>query len=334
VLLDLGRLTEADREFETAEEVLVAAGGGKITRQLIAVRLERADTLQSLGRLNESVEVLDAAERDVERLVTEAQPGTPLLGALRVRQNVWASLAVLYDNPSAPSLDQPQRALAYRDKLRTGWEHLIALDPNNDFARTDLAVCDSETALTLLKLDPAGAVAVATQGLALFEQLAQTRADDLHLAFRSARASTRLALALLAAGRAAEGLPRIESSVRKHRDLLAGDDNPLNRSSLVWSLTVQGRVEQALGHGDRARAALEEAARLAEPLFPTAELASLRVAAEAYQAYAAVSGGDERCRALGRAQEIWDAWNAGSSPWVDARRKEAAQLVAGCGVKS
>ncbi len=330
VLLDLSRLTEAEAEFETAERVLLSGAGGKTTRQLVTARLDRADALTALGRLTESVEVLEQVERDVEILVAEAPPGKILMGTLRSRLNTWASLAILYDNPVGPSLDQPERALLYRDKLRKGWEHLISLDPNNDLARTDLAVCDSETAVTLLKLDPTAAVAMAAQGLALFEQLARTRPDDRHLAYRSARGSTRLALALLADGRAADAVPPIQSSVREHRTLLAGDDNPPHRSSLVWSLTVMGRVEQALGHDDLARAALEEATRIAEPLATSADLGPLRVAAEAYQAHGAVVGGEERCRSLRRAQDVWDTWNAGSSPWVDARRKEAAQLVADC----
>jgi len=330
VLLDLSRLTEAQAEFETAEEVLVSGAGGKFTRQLVTARLDRSDTLVALGRLTEAVQVLEQTERDVEILVAEAQPGNLLMRALRSRLNTWASLAVVYDNPIAPSLDQPERALFYRDKLRKGWEHLISLDPNNDFARTDLAVCDSETAVTLLKLDPKAAVAMAARGLALFEHLARTRPDDPHLVFRSARGATRLALALLADGRPAEALPPIQTSVREHRDLLAKEDNPPHRSSLVWALTVLGRVEQAVEHDDLARAALEEAARLAEPLARSADLSSRRVSAEAYQALGAVVGGEERCRSLRRAQNVWDTWSTGSSPWIDARREEAAQLVAAC----
>ena len=330
VLLDLNRLTEAETEFETAERVLGSGPGGRNTRQLVLARLDRADTLLALGRLTETVQVLEQVERDAEVLVAEAQPGNRLMGALRIRLITWASLAIVYDNPVAPSLDQPERALFYREKLREGWEHLISLDPDNDLARADLAVCDSETAVTLLKVDPPAAVAMAARGLALFEHLARTRPDDPHLLFRSARGSTRLALALLADARPAEARPSIESSVREHRELLAAEDNPPHRSSLVWSLTVMGRVEQALGHDDLARAALGEATRLAEPLATSPDLGALRVSAEAYQAYGAVVGGEERCRSLRRAQDVWDKWSAGSSPWVDARREEAAQLVAAC----
>jgi tetratricopeptide (TPR) repeat protein len=330
VLLDRGKLTEAEAEFEVGEKLLADGAGGKLTRQLVSIRLDRADTLHALGRLSEAVRMLEQVERDAERLVAEAEPGTPLMRALRSRQVAWATLAIVYDNPLAPSLDQPERALAYREKLRSGWEHLISVDPGNDSARVDLATCDSETAVTLLKIDPPAAVAMATRGLALLEELERTRPDDRNLAFRIARGATRLALALLADGRPAEATPAVRSSLRKHRELLAKEDSSRHRRSLVWTLTVSGRVEKALRHDDPARVALEEAIRLAEPLARNVELPSLRVSAEAHQAYGDLVTGDERCRSLRRAQEVWDAWKIGSSPWVDARRTEAARLVATC----
>ena len=329
VLLDRGQLTEADGEFETGEELLAAGASGKLTRQLVAVRLDRADNLHGLGRLTEAVRMLEQNERDAERLVAEAEPGSPLLRALRGRQVAWASLAIVYDNPLAPSLDQPERALFYRDKLRRGWEHLISVDPSNDSARADLATCDSETAVTLLKIDPPAAVVMAARGLASIEELERTRPDDRNLVFRSARAATRLALALLADGRPAEATPVVDSSLRRLRGLLAAEDSSRHRRSLVWTLTVSGRVEKALRHDDAARDAFEEATRLAEPLAKNVELPSLRLSAEAHQALGDLVHGEERCRSLRRAQDVWDTWKA-ASPWVDARRSEAAQLVANC----
>src|SRR6185503_10729779 len=118
-------------------------------------------------------------------------------------------------------------------------------------------------------------------------------------------------------------IPLVRSSLGKLRKLLAAEDNSRHRRSLVWTLTVTGRVEKALRHDDPARTALEEAIRLAEPLARTVELPSLRLSAEAYQAYADLSTGEERCRSLRGAQEVWNAWTESSSPWVDARRTEA-----------
>jgi serine/threonine protein kinase/tetratricopeptide (TPR) repeat protein len=330
VLLDRGQLTEAEAEFKTGEELLAAGAAGKLTREMVAARLDRADTLHALGRLTEAVRMLEQNERDAERLVAESEPGSPLMRALRSRQVTWATLAIVYDNPLAPSLDQPERALLYRDKLRSGWEHLISVDPGNDSARADLATCDSETAVSLLKIDPPAAVVMAARGLARLEALERTRPDDGNLVFRRARGATRLALALLADGRPAEALPAVRSSQSKHRELFAEEDSLRHRLSLVWTLTVTGRVEKALRHDAAARLALEEATRLAEPLAKNVELPSLRVSAEAYQAYGDLMTGEERCRSLRRAQEIWDSWTQGSSPWVEARRMEATQLVATC----
>jgi eukaryotic-like serine/threonine-protein kinase len=327
VFLDLGRVAEAVTELELEEKLLVAGSGGKITRQLLSTRLDHADALHALGRLEEALHVLEVLEADGERLIAEAEPGSPLLRALRNQQVTFALMAVVLDNPLAPSLDQPERALAYRDKLRKGWEHLIDLDPGNESARMDLAICHSETAVTLLKTDPDGAVDVARQGLVVMEELGRKRPDDLSLAFRSARAATRLAAALLADGRPEEAFTALQPSLRKHRELLA--QNHQNRYSLVWTLTVLSRAERARGHHAAAKAALEEAMRIAEPLSDS-DLPGLRSIAEANQMYADLVTGEERCRALRRAQNAWSWWQAGTSPWADTRRTQVADLVATC----
>jgi tetratricopeptide (TPR) repeat protein len=330
VLLDRGQFVEAEAEFQTGEELLAAGSAGKLTRQLVMTRLDRADTLHGLGRMTEAVRMLEQVERDCERLVAEAEPGTPLMRALRSQQVTWALLAVVYDNPLSPSLDQPERALVYRDKLRRGWEHLISVDPGNNSARADLGTCDSEAAVTLLKIDPPAAVAMASRGLTRLEELERTRPEDRNLMYRSARGATRLALALLAEGRPSEAIPPLRSSLGKHRWLLAKEDSSSYRRSLVWTLTVTGRAEQALRHEDAARIALEEAIELAGPLARNLELPSVRISAEAYQAYGDLVSGEERCRSLRRAREIWGTWTEGASPWVDARRAEADRLVSAC----
>ncbi len=332
VLLDLGRLEEAGSEFETGEQLMTAGLAGKVSTQLVATRMDHADTLHALGRLAEAVQVLEQLERDGDRLVAEAEPGAARERAFRSRQLTWINLAIIHDNPLEPSLDQPERALVYRAKVRKGWEQLIAADPNNDSARADLAVCDSESAVTLLKIDPPQAVVMAKRGLALLEELGSARQDDPHLIFRRARGATRLAMALLADHRPGEALPAIESSLRKHRELIAsGAANPRYLRSLIWTLTVQGLAEHALGHQQQARIALEEAVRFAEPLTRKVDLSSLRASTEAYEAYAEVTAGEERCRSLRRAREAWAAWEGGPSPWVEGRRERAARLVATCG---
>ena len=42
VLLDLGRIAEAEAELDAGEQLLIAGSGGKITGQLVAIRLDRA----------------------------------------------------------------------------------------------------------------------------------------------------------------------------------------------------------------------------------------------------------------------------------------------------
>jgi tetratricopeptide (TPR) repeat protein len=333
VLEDLGRLMEAEKEVELARDLLVASSPGKPIRQVVAAGQERGDILLALGRPDDAVRILEQAEQDGDRLVAEAPPGTPFLRAYRNRQITLAALAYVHDNPLMASLDQPDRALAYRAKLRKGWEHLLALDPNNNDVRSELATCDSETSVTVLKINPPEAAQMARRGLDLFEQLERASPDDQNLVFRTARGATRLALTLLATGNPAEARRAIQPSLRKHRELLARvKDNPLYQGSLVWTLTVSGRVEQARNDTENARVALDEAVRIAEPLAGSLDVHYVRMATEAYQAYADVWTGAERCRLLRRAQELWQGWKGNPSSWVEARRKDAARLVAMCAI--
>ena len=172
------------------------------------------------------------------------------------------------------------------------------------------------------------------QVVTLFEQIEAEKPDDLFLAFRSARGANRLALALLADGRPAEARSALEPSLRKHRALLAQEDNANHRYSLVWTLTVTGRAERLLGHDDLARRVLEEAVQAAERLLPSDALNHLRAAAEALQEHAEAVTGAEQCRSLRRVHEIWSEWKATTSPWVEARRQEAGERAASCPLTS
>lgn len=62
----------------------------------------------------------------------------------------------------------------------------------------------------------------------------------------------------------------------------------------------------------------------------TPDLVTMRTAAEAFQVYGDLVGGEERCVALKRALDLWGTWTASASPWVDAKREQAAALVAAC----
>ncbi|MBS1825931.1 MAG: protein kinase [Acidobacteria bacterium] len=324
VIAEFGELELAESEIAKGERLLTAGLQGKVTRLSIVARQDRADLLVSLGRLQEAIMVLETAERENEILIQQAKPGAEHLRAYRNRQVTRASLAETYDNPLQASLDQPEKAMAYRNKLREGWEYLTGLDPNNNSAQADLAVCYSETAVTLMKLNPEEAIALARRGVALFDRLERITPDDPSILIRNARAATRLAMTLLVGHRAEEARHVIQGAVKKHRYLIA--KRPRNRGyqlSLVWALTVEGRAGQA-------RSALEEAIQLAEATPVELDLNHLRLAVEARQAYAALLTGEERCNSLRRAQELWSQWKGHSSPWVDAQRKAAAALVTTC----
>jgi tetratricopeptide (TPR) repeat protein len=331
VLHDLGHLEEADLEMQAAEQDIVDLTEERQRRRVLAVWQDRADLLHSLGRLSEAVRILEKAEQEADRLVASAPPGARRNAILRNRQVTWANLAQIYDNPSSASLDDPDRALHYREKLCKGWEHLISLDRNNTVAAIDLAVCESETAVTLLKRNPTEAIRFARKGLDAFERLEREAPTQTFRVYRSARGATRLAMALIAANRFEEASRHLETSVRKHRDLMAGHvDNPLYRTSLAWTLTVTARAQHGMHRTAEARKSLEEAIRLMEPLQNSLEAYYLRVAADAVQLLAELAQGPERCSLLERVRNLWNGWKGSGSSWVDARRQQAAQMAAGC----
>jgi tetratricopeptide (TPR) repeat protein len=327
-LQELGHFDEAEAELRRADELLAASSDFRGRRLLLVNRQDRADLLGSLGRLEEAVQLLESVDRDAAGLLAGASPGRPQQTVRRMTHVTWATLAEIYDNPLSGSLDDPVRALTYRDKLCQGWQDFLKLDPNDNSARLFLAVCDSETAVTLLKLDPPQAVVRARRGLELFQRLERTNPDDTAVVFRSARGATRLAMALLAAGQPAAAHTLLNESIRKHRDLLSGHrDNPRFTSSLVWTLMTRARVERALrNHGD-ARHAAAEAAQLITPLAGGMDLHFRRMAAQAYTINGELAAGTDQCQWYRRALATWESWNVNSSPWV-RRQKEAAVLKA------
>ncbi|MBI4902221.1 MAG: protein kinase [Acidobacteria bacterium] len=334
ILLDLGRPQDAESELRTAETLLPLNLTGSLLLRSMALREDHADVLQSLGRIPEAIAVLQQSEREGEKWGAEAPPGRPRTQALRHLQTTRAMLAEFYDNPLGPSLEQPDRGLLYRDKVCKGWEYLLSLDANNQDALMGLAICESETSLTMLKVNPGEAVRLARDGLRRFEKL-ESANPDAFLVYRSARAATRMALTLLAAGNAAEALRQLQPSLQKHRQLIdRSKDNPRYQISLAWTLMALARIEGSLGGHERARAAAEEAIRISEPLADSLDLMYLRVATGAYEVFAHILPTGDRCRPLHRAHELWVNWKGTSSPWVDRRREDAGRLAAACATQS
>jgi tetratricopeptide (TPR) repeat protein len=263
--------------------------------------------------------------------MAEAPPGTGYLRAFRNNQVTIATMAFVYDNPIGPSLDKPEAALAYRDQECKGWEHLLSLDANLGGVRAELAVCQSETAVTLMKTNPHAAVGMARSGLALFEKLEKASPDDTNIRFRRARGATRLAMTLLADRRPLEAQDTIQSSLWTNRELLAkSKDSPLHQHSLVWGLTIAGQIEHALKNDEQARELLQEAIRLTKPFPENLDLGLVRGAADAQLAYSEVVLGSERCDSLMRVQQLWQGYKGPSTPWLEARRQQATRSVNSC----
>ncbi|MBI4906940.1 MAG: serine/threonine protein kinase [Acidobacteria bacterium] len=331
VFRDLGRLVEAETEMQRADQIRVIAEGGKVTRFTNIGLQDRATVLSRLGRVEEAIQLLERAEKNGQRLIADAPAGIAYIRAFRTNQVTIASMAEVYYDSAGPSLEKPETALAYRDKHCKGWQHLLSLDTNLGGARAELAVCQSETALTMLKINPHAAVAMARSGLDLFEKLEKTNPDDTNLRFRRARGATRLAMTLLADGRPSEAREVIPSSLRTNRELLAkSKDSPLHQHSLVWSLTTAGQIEHALKNDEQARELLEEAIQLAKPFHDNLDLGLVLGAANAHLAYGDVLSGSGRCEQLMQIQRIWQGYKGPTTPWLEGRREQVARSLHSC----
>jgi len=331
VFRDLDQLVEAEAVMKKGDQFRQVSDAGKVTRYTVSALQDRASVLVLLGRIDEAIQLLQRAEKSGDRLISDASPGSAYLRAFRTHQITLSHLADAYDDAHGPSKEQPAAALAYRNKQCKGWEHLLSLDANLNGARAELAFCQINTALILMKIDPQGAVAMARSGLSIFESLEKATPDEINLRFRRARGAIPYATILLAVGRPLQAQEVIQSSLRTNRELVANNkESLLYQHSLVWSLTVAGEIEHALKNDEQSRKLLKDAIGMAAPFHNKLDLGLLRAAADAQFTYSKVLSGSERCEALKGIRLIWQSYKGASSPWLEGRREQATRAVNAC----
>jgi eukaryotic-like serine/threonine-protein kinase len=326
-LQDAGQVTEALLEYERAERELLAWSDPP-DRSFLSTQQDRADLLHTLGRVEEAIALLQRLDQQTQALVDSAGEGRQKVIWRRMNNITRLMLAEMHYDPFTPGVNQPEPALRYREQVRQSWEQFLAVDPNDNTARLNLAICDSETALTLLRMDPAEALRRASRATVVFEQLEKATPTSSHVVFRSARAQARLGVVLTANGRAAEARRLLEASLEKQRQLAdAQKDNLRYAGSVVWGLTALAAAERELGDTPSARKHLEEAVHRAEPLARSLDVADRRYAERAFLDRAARNEAD-RCHWLNKAKALWEDRALRNSNWLEERRK--ATSAAAC----
>ncbi|MBL8214747.1 MAG: serine/threonine protein kinase [Bryobacterales bacterium] len=320
-LQDNGQLSEALMEYERAEQALVAWGDPPL-RNLLSVQQDRADLLHTAGRVEEAVALLSEVERKLTTMIDGTVEERVRLRLERLRNLTRVMLAEMYYDPFTASLNQPAEAMRYRNLVSASWRHLQSLDPHDSMAKLNMAICDSESALTQILLDPADAEHRARGAYSIFVTLDGGAPNDTHTTPRRARAQTRLGVVLSANNRLPEALPLLRESVATQRALAARQpDNLRFAGSLVWTLTALAEAERKAGNPDAAGRLSEEAITLAPRLASSLDVGERRYAEKAYRDRAAADP-PNRCQWLSKAKALWEDAALLKTPWLEARRTE------------
>lgn len=320
-LQDDGRLSEALMEFERAEQSLVAWGDPPL-RNLLSLQQDRADLLHTVGRVEEAVALLTAGERRLSTLIDATKDDQNRLRFQRLNNLTRVMLAEMYHDPVTASLNLPVEAMRYRNLVSASWRQLQELDPHDSRAKLNQAICDSESALTQVAIDPADAERRARRAYAVFLELDSGATSDTHLTPRRARAQARLGIVLTANGKPSEALPILRDSAQRQRELAVRQPGNLRfTGSLVWTLTALAEAERKAGNVAAAVALLEEALTHTPRLARSLDLGDRRYVEQAFRERAAADPAT-RCQWLAKAKALWDDTTLLKTPWLEARRKE------------
>jgi tetratricopeptide (TPR) repeat protein len=327
-----GNLVEAFSQLEKADKLLAGGTGDSVGRLTLLAHWDRASLSAHLGMLEQAASTLQSIERDMPGVVAALPAGRSRESTLRLLPVTWAVLGEIHDNPFSPSLDDPVKALVYKEKVCGLWKEYLDRDPNDNHARSQVAACQSEIALTRMKVNPAEAVVEARRGVEIYEQSRTPGSpNDANIASNLAHSEIILAMALHAAGRAAEARTPAANAIQKFRGLaVAEKGNPEFSALLMRALVVRASIESSLSNPEEARRAASEAAQLGSPLAGSLDLAIRRSVADAYNVNAEVASSPaERCQWRQKVLTVWESWTANDSAWVASQKQDAARKLAG-----
>jgi tetratricopeptide (TPR) repeat protein len=252
----MGRLDLAESEIRAA----VALVGESPT--LPGERWQVARAKNNLGtllagkkpRANEGLGLLREARDQLERLTKEF-PTVPQYQQ-ELASIFWNLGLAEKDGQRTLALQDLKRALEIRKKL-------VELAPGFPAHRMDLAVVANEVAYILAASDPAGALAIAHEGLASVTKLGDHQPPIPSYVDALGRAHYEVAHLFMLINKRADARAAIEQSVRYHRQALdLRAENGQYRAHLFAAVSVSSRILLELGDTAMAAKAAEELPRL------------------------------------------------------------------------
>ena len=249
------------------------------------------------------------------------------IAVLRDLANSYGDLAYVYFHPSYLSLGDRRTAALWQWKSLAIARELAAADPSNAAAQSDLNISEVDYCAALDGINPAKAISICRDSLAVTNRWPQMSADG---------AFAHLAIGLERLGRRREALDALRSALRIRQEFYRQDPGHF----VIRQQMLRGHIQMAgllLTSGDSAgaleqnRQSVEMAEQLA--LAIPSNLLARRDLADAYESMGNYFQSRDRAQARLWYQKSFDLWTewprlAHSGRMDQARRLRAQHLLA------
>jgi tetratricopeptide (TPR) repeat protein len=328
-LLASGQLPEALTQSLKGEEYLrvtLGTGDPQLNKYRFAIALQdEAMVHLASGNVQKGIDILERALQII-RAITAVDPRNRYYQYL-LSQHMGA-LAEAYYSLDEVSAGDPRKSAAVQSERLEATRQYVAVDPGDKGALSKIAIVESESALSMMEINPRRAMELAQSSMARWEQALKLTGADQFAVTRRARALIRLALALLSAGRPADAVAPSHEAVDVFSGLTSKPDGASYVKSDVLALAVWGQALTATERFDEAARAFEEAAALGERLQGEehAPLSNTVVATFAFDHFGEYwRGRRDGVQARGWFERSRQAWAARSEQTtaVEGRRKYA-----------
>ncbi len=211
----------------------------------------------AVGHLDDARAAFDDEERYALELL-RTEPSNPRYQrSLMVLAQFRSSL---YCSAESPSLEQVEPCLYYAKEYLERARHLSEGDPNNQSARTSVAIALSKLSWVQQFTNAAESVRLGRESLRIFDEQVAAGNKGFFLASRRARAQCRLAESLLAARQTKEALAAATESLGQQRGFAARNAQDWTEAIfLSRALSVTGKAWLVNGDASKAGPFLTEA---------------------------------------------------------------------------
>jgi len=295
-------------------------------RAIAVIRTQLGNDLASLGKLPAALEQFTLATQIAAPLLSKEHE-------LRSYDRFQRSLAFAYGgagmvsgDPNEPNLANPTAGNAYNSKMVALLEAVQRDEPKDLSARRNLVEAYDDAASTMTLNDPAAALALCRQALAMAEELSAADPHDSAKLIGLASAEFSTGRVLIGQGKRAGALPHLKRSLEIQRTVPSADTVEIElRRLLSNTLVLIGEPES-----------LSEGLKVAEALWAvnSHDLRAALTLAVAYEgmgdAAARVHNWSEASGWYARSRDLWKDWpqHGFSSSFDVEQARHAARLLA------